>query len=200
MMKTGRPAGKTKVEDLLSVDLRVLKRTGALMDGCTSVIQWFRQDQYLGEYRVVATTDDLSINCHIQRSPEYNISEKVELTYTNCYLGGSRPWMVCPRCHRRIMILYLATAGLGCRHCLNLTYASRNEGRTDQLLRSVRNSRKKVGAATDLSTPIPPKKKWQQNKKYNRLRKKAERYEIKFLGLMDEKIKRMGSFHMNNSN
>jgi len=188
---SGRPAGKTKLDGLLSIDLRVLRRTGALMDGCTSVIQWFRQDQYLGEYLVTAALDHLSISCQIDGS-EHNSTQIVELTYTDCYLGGSRPWLMCPRCGCRVMLLYVATVGLGCRHCLNLTYASRNEGRTDQLLRCVRNARKKVGGTADLRTSLPPKEKWAHQAKYSRLRKKAERYEIKFLGLMDKKLKQMG--------
>ena len=178
---------KTKVEDLLSIDLRVLRRKGALADGQVSKIQWIRQNQYLGEYRVTAATDHLSISCQIGGS-EHNTTQRIELNYTDCHLGGSRPWMMCPRCGCRIMILYVTSGGLGCRHCQNLTYASRNESRTDQLLRCVRNARKKVGAATDLTTPIPTKVKWKHHMRYTRLRKEAEIYEIKFLRSMDEKL------------
>ena len=183
---SGRPAGKQTVDGLQSVDLRVLRRAGALLADCVSVFQWFRQGHYLGEFQVTAATDQLIISY----STQHNVTQIVKLTYTPCHFGSQRPWMICPRCSSRVMILYVATAGLGCRHCFNLTYQSRNEGRVDQLLRSVRNARLKVGAAPDLTKPLPPKPKWKHNEKYNRLRQQAEMHEIRFLGSMDEKLQR----------
>lgn len=58
----------------------------------------------------------------------------VRLEPTPCFFGGSRWWFVCPlatngaSCNRRVGTLYL-TDGLyfGCRHCLNITYASSKE-------------------------------------------------------------------------
>lgn len=186
---SGRPAGKQTVDGLPSVKLSVLRRNGALVDGRESVVQWFRQDQYRGEYRVTATTDQLTINYQLHSSAgQRNTTQIVKLTHTSCYLGSERPWMECPRCNSRVMILYVATTELGCRHCLNLTYASRNEGRVDQLLRSVRNARSKIGAEADLTKPIPPKPKWKHYNKYNLLRQEAEMHEMRFLGSMDEKL------------
>jgi len=192
---SGRPAGKQTVDGLLSIKLSVLRRNGALVNGSVSVIQWFRQGHYLGEYRVTAATDQLTINCQIYNHHQH-ITQAVKLTHTSCYLGGNRPWMTCPGCGRRVMILYVASPGLGCRHCFNLTYASRNEGQVDQLLRTARNARLKVGAAVDLTKSIPSKPKWKHHNRYNRLRHEAERYEMKFLGSMDEKLKSKQNSHI----
>ena len=174
---------RSAVDEFLSVDLRILRRNGALVDGRISVIQWLRRDRCIGEYQVTADNDQLIINCSGQ-----GFIQRVQLTHTACHLGGQRPWMACPECRSRVMLLYVAAAGLCCRHCLNLTYPSRNEGHVDQLYRRVRNARLKVGAVADLTKPIPPKQKWKHHLKYNRLRQKAEEYEERFFGSLDEKL------------
>ena len=186
-MKSEQRSVKTKVDGLKSVDLRVLRRAGALLVGCVSVIQWFRQGHYLGEFQVTAATDQLTISY----STQHNVTQIVKLTYTPCHFGSQRPWMACPRCSSRVMLLYVAATGLGCRHCFNLTYQSRNEGHVANLSRSVRNARVKVGAAPDLTKPLPPKPKWKHHEKYNRLRQQAEMHEIRFFGSMDEKLQLM---------
>jgi hypothetical protein len=57
---------------------------------------------------------------------------KIKLAKTRCNFGGFRYWFVCPLvkdgkyCGRRVAVLYLVGKYFGCRHCYNLTYASRN--------------------------------------------------------------------------
>lgn len=63
----------------------------------------------------------------------------VPLLTTPCYFGGSRYWFACPftkdsaPCSRRVAVLYLNGERFGCRHCHNLTYASRNAKRYSEL-------------------------------------------------------------------
>lgn len=58
------------------------------------------------------------------------INQRVYLTNTPCNYGGLRYWFICP-CQKRVRIIYLSPHPMldyfGCRHCLNLTYYSRNE-------------------------------------------------------------------------
>ena len=61
---------------------------------------------------------------------------RVMLDTTPCNLGGVRYWFICPvsrdgiPCGRRVGKLYFGGGMyLGCRHCYNLTYESRNESR-----------------------------------------------------------------------
>jgi len=57
----------------------------------------------------------------------------VQLETTPCNLGGVRYWFLCPLtmhntpCGRRVGILYSGGVYLGCRHCYNLSYDSRND-------------------------------------------------------------------------
>lgn len=56
---------------------------------------------------------------------------KVPIVETPCHLGGIRYWFKCPLykngqyCGRRVGVLYKDGDWFGCRHCYDLTYASR---------------------------------------------------------------------------
>ena len=61
-------------------------------------------------------------------------SERIRLTETACHFGGSRSWLVCPGCGRRVGKVYLPTNLYSygvrvqlwrCRHCYQLTYEQR---------------------------------------------------------------------------
>ncbi len=64
--------------------------------------------------------------------------QKTDLDYhvfiesTPCHYGGKRWWFICPHCHRRCRIIYLAPGFLHfvCRICGNLTYESQQEGKS----------------------------------------------------------------------
>lgn len=70
-------------------------------------------------------------------------SWNIRLTTTPCNYGGIRYWFICPCwrggsngkfCNRRVRKLYLPPSAceFGCRHCHNLSYASRNVSRPDR--------------------------------------------------------------------
>lgn len=62
-------------------------------------------------------------------------TERIRWSETPCYFGGSRCWLICPGCGRRVGKVYLPTnlysKGGGrvqrwlCRHCYRLTYEQR---------------------------------------------------------------------------
>jgi len=66
----------------------------------------------------------------------FKLSERIRLTETPCHFGGSRSWLVCPRCGRRAGKVYLPTnlyvnrferrvQDWLCRHCYQLSYEQR---------------------------------------------------------------------------
>lgn len=60
---------------------------------------------------------------------------KIPLVTTPCNLGGKRYWFQCPwyangvYCGKRVGVLYLGGQRFACRHCYDLSYASKNENR-----------------------------------------------------------------------
>lgn len=48
----------------------------------------------------------------------------LELTYTECNFGGKRYWLVCPKCGKRVGVLYKKPTSelLFCRKCHELRY------------------------------------------------------------------------------
>jgi len=50
-------------------------------------------------------------------------SYRIQLVWTSCNYGGSRPWFCCPHCGRRVATLYAGQRFL-CRKCQRLAYAS----------------------------------------------------------------------------
>lgn len=61
---------------------------------------------------------------------------KIPIETTDCYFGGKRYWFRCNLykngfyCGHRVAKLYEGGDYFACRHCYNLTYASRNENPT----------------------------------------------------------------------
>jgi hypothetical protein len=49
---------------------------------------------------------------------------------TSCNFGGQRYWFECLQCERRVGVLYLNNGYMACRLCHDLTYASKNAGRS----------------------------------------------------------------------
>src|SRR5690606_31741958 len=71
----------------------------------------------------------------------HNVDERICLTYTTCHFGGKRPWFLCPKCQRRVGIMYLWYIPQ-CRTCAHLVYASQSE---DPVNRSWRRTTKLEG-------------------------------------------------------
>jgi len=191
-IRSGRPAGKQIQDELIRLDLRYLHRNGLLIHGVVSTLWWLQHNRIVGSITIIAKANKIVLNYRVVSSGSGSLQEVyqvVQLNWLPCTFGSTRPFYFCPNCGQQVLILYPDNIYFSCRHCLNLTYQSRNEGRVDQLLRSVRNARSKVGAAADLTKTIPPKPKWKHRNKYNRLRQEAELHEMRFLGSMDRKLK-----------
>jgi len=52
------------------------------------------------------------------------VSDDVRVVQTACNYGGTRPWFQCPRCTKRVAVLYLRSGRFMCRHCGGVVYAS----------------------------------------------------------------------------
>ena len=96
----------------------------------------------------------------------------VPLARTPCNFGSSRPWFACPGvvngvpCGRRVAKLYLKHRYFLCRHCLDLTYASRQETGRIGALRRCQRIRQKLGGTANMTEPLPDKPNGMHRKTY----------------------------------
>jgi hypothetical protein len=102
------------------------------------------------------------------------VEQRVPLTWTNCQLGGRRPWFICSvranggYCGRRVAVLYLACELFACRFCCGLAYASQQK---DPLVRNVSRSAKiraRLGGPCDFFGPIPERPRGMLRRTYER--------------------------------
>jgi hypothetical protein len=114
-------------------------------------------DDIEGDHR---EEDGYLVLSHKRDGAEY--SERIQLTETRCHFGGSRRWLVCPGCGKRVGKVFLPT-NLSCRgervqrwlcrHCYRLTYEQRRSKdlswvlgwRADRLLEKSRITATKRG-------------------------------------------------------
>lgn len=114
--KRGRPAKRERIEELIAVDLRKLKRSGQLASGGLSVLDRGAWAVWAESGRLVLHTLDGSRPPMVAR-----------LDQEPCRFGGCRTWLLCPSCSGRAMVLYITSASpnLACRRCCGpLSYPS----------------------------------------------------------------------------
>jgi hypothetical protein len=125
----GRPGYKVKTGQLLSLDVRRLARLGYTQRDTSFGWQWSQGDEPTGSIGITAqagTALTLNYRATIQGQAR-DYAQRVELAYTACHFGQSRPWALCPRCGHRVAMLYLRAGQFACRHCQRVSYASQSQ-------------------------------------------------------------------------
>lgn len=128
---------KRLVTEVTALDILDLKEAGFLTTSCKQdrVIAWF--DRRPTTVRVQFENEEPQSAVFRCEGEERVYKHYCQLVRTPCHFGGSRLWFLCPfeendsqPCHRRSRILYVTSEGLlGCRECLQLTYACRQRHR-----------------------------------------------------------------------
>jgi hypothetical protein len=100
--------------------------------------------------------------------------QRVPVSWTECHLGGWRPWFRCS-CGRRAAILYDGAGGLfACRYCCGLAYESQHLATRDRLISLARKIRMQLGGGPSLFDPFPDKPRGMHWSTYDRLRAQAQ--------------------------
>lgn len=122
----GRPGWHLKAEHCRYLDSRRWARENILCEG--RVGGWAWRDSDTGKttasigYRVASTSVSLVYSLNGE-----SMDQRVPIHRTKCHFGGSRLWFGCPRCDRRIAVLYLRNRGFACRKCNRIAYSSQSE-------------------------------------------------------------------------
>ncbi|MBU1031961.1 hypothetical protein KKE03_03510 [Patescibacteria group bacterium] len=134
---------KTEADSLKKIQIWKLKKLGFLKEyWAAGSLKW--------TYRSSGEESSVGINVMLSESERYlriyytqtdedgnkkDFDYKIPITSTPCYFGGYRYWFTCPwyankiYCGRRAGVLYKAGNYFACRHCYNLSYASKNQSR-----------------------------------------------------------------------
>ena len=123
----GRPAHRLKAENATSLDVTYLARHGHLDAGNWSRLYWQQYGEVRQEGLVRAYEEHITVDIG-------NTSHWIGLTQTSCHLGGFRHWFICPRCSKRMGVLYMRHGHFACRHCQQIAYQSQSGDAEDRLI------------------------------------------------------------------
>lgn len=176
---------KYTVEDCLCLDIKKLSRARILTPGLLTIWQWSNERYDGSKDTIKILTMSYGIKLYYAIKNNMTGDEKfmdyiVYLTWTNCNYGGRRPWFLCPKCNRRVAILYSKNYFFLCRYCHDLTYASCQESgdRYKELRRKIFKILNILREdETSYMALVPPKPKGLHWKTYNRLENKLLRLE-----------------------
>jgi hypothetical protein len=136
---SGRRCGaKGCIEDYQSIDINFLNRSGHLSATIPVEIAWRLGGTHTGGIWLRRRNDGVEfLYPRDEHDTEFLL---VPLDWTACNFGGSRPWFLCPGCHRRVgRLVRVGTCRFYCRRCLNLRYYSQTrDWRGRQLWRAQR--------------------------------------------------------------
>ncbi len=175
-------------EQCVKLDAAHWTRLGILRDGIIKT-GWQGAIRYH-----VNTTDGHHQRVHLTYGlGREHLDYSVFLETTQPQFGGVRWWFRCPTCRRRIQKLFLPprASQFGCRHCHNLSYATRNQSPKDRLMERARAIRMSLGGSVSLFDPFPPRPTGMRWKTYWSLEEKYERYNQTSLRLAVEWLDRM---------
>jgi len=139
---------KDTTDDYRAIDVRRWKRDGFLEPYLSFGWQWSRHGEVFASIQV-RTEPGKVILTYRHRSGGDDWKQEsypVGLDWTDCHLGGQRPWFLCPArgCGKRVAILY-GGGIFACRHCYQLAYPSQREADYDRMARRADRIRDKLG-------------------------------------------------------
>lgn len=140
----GRPGWHLKSEHLRSIDARRWAREGMLAPGRAG--GWFWSDRDTGETLAsIGYASEAGAVILTFTAGDEPVRQRVPILSTGCNYGGARQWFGCPRCGRRVALLYLRGARFACRHCQRVAYASQSEDELGRLWRKQAKAEAELG-------------------------------------------------------
>lgn len=174
---SGRRGWRTSTDDLNKLDVRELCRGGWLLTGAPFVSRWSFRGEVISSIGGKSEWGRVVLNYrHRERGEEWKTLEySIQLEWTQCHFGGTRPWFICPGrdCGRRVAILYAGKYFL-CRQCQQLIYECQKERPEYRILRRTQKLHERLKGFGGVIEGLPPRPKGMHERTYQRL---AQRYE-----------------------
>lgn len=153
-----RWSARTTTEEVRRIDVRFLRARGYL--GRVEVqgrLSWTvgRESYGVIDFTIESAAMVLRYRVRSEDDVEWrSVKERILFDYMPCHEGGMSTWLLCPRCSRRVAVLYGLAERFLCRHCYRLPYASQGESHSDRMARKARKLRRRLGATDNLLKPI----------------------------------------------
>lgn len=137
-------SGKPETSDSMPLDIRKITRKGLLVPGSSFSWQWTVNDRKVAGISIRVDFESMVLSYRIKSTGEV-VEQRVYTQSTPCHLGGQRHWFTCPKCDKRVAVLYAPGRYFACRHCGGLGYATQKEGVGDRASSKADKIRKRMG-------------------------------------------------------
>jgi len=137
-------SSRTEADNVKKISVNFLNKHNYFCGYNSGTITWTRTsfgEEHKSSVGIAVTVNDTVNQLRIHYTQTEETGEKkdfdynIPLIFTPCRYGGKRWWFRCPwyknnvYCGRRVGTLYKNGDYFACRHCYNLTYASRKVNR-----------------------------------------------------------------------
>jgi hypothetical protein len=148
-----------------SLDVRELKKFGLLRDQ-RMILQGLR---WPALSRIVSSRHWLELDFAGR-----DTVQRVRVSWTQCYLGGWRPWMHCPHCEKRVAKLLNGLGGYYCRACIgNPLYACQAKSTYGRKHFELCKIRLQLNGEASPLKPFPDRPRGMHRKRYLRMKARA---------------------------
>ena len=124
-------SGKAETSDSMPLDIRKITRKGLLVPGSSFSWQWLVCKREVASIGIRVTLGGVVLS-YCRKSTGEEVEQQVQTQTSPCHLGGHRYWFTCPRCSKRVAVLYAPGLYFACRQCGGLGYATQKEGVGDR--------------------------------------------------------------------
>jgi len=157
----------------MPLDIRKITRKGLLVPGGSFSWQWLVNNQKVAGISMRVDMQSMVLSWRMKSTGEV-VEQRVQTQTSSCHLGGHRHWFTCPRCSRRVAVLYAPGRYFACRQCGGLGYATQKEGAGDRASTLADKLRKRMGWEAGILNGDGGKPKGMHWKTYHRLKSRHD--------------------------
>ena len=139
-------SGKSETSDSMPLDIRKITRKGLLVPGNSFGWQWLVNDRQVASISIRVEFQSMALSYRVKSTGEV-VDQRVLTQTSPCHLGGQRHWFTCPRCSKRVAVLYAPGRYFACRTCSELGYSTQKESAGDRAASRANKLRKRLGWA-----------------------------------------------------
>ncbi len=173
---------KPETSDAMPLDIRKITRKGLLVPGRCFAWHWLVNGRQVAGLSVWVDGQGMVLSYRVKSTGEI-VEQRVQTQTSLCHFGGQRQWFTCPKCSKRVAVLYAPGRYFACRQCGGLGYASQKEGVGNRASSRAEKLRQRLGWAPGILNDEGGKPKGMHWKTFERL--KSQHDELVQVGLQD---------------